>query len=202
MKTSRASFLVVSAMVWMTGCASAADEPAISKKSEDRLILVGSAGDDEPQGISAAREATRKYEDVNVAIADGYVPITQCESSPAGGMGMHFLNAARALAEPDPAAPALLLYEPNGVGLTLVGVEYYAAVTFAGVPWEGPIAPPPPPATNAAPKLFGHTFDGPMAGHGPGQPWHYDLHVWIFRKNPNGLFAQWNPNVTCEGATP
>ena len=27
---------------------------------------------------------------------------------------------------------------------------------------------------------------------------HYDRHVWIYRDNPNGMFAQYNPNVTCK----
>ena len=26
---------------------------------------------------------------------------------------------------------------------------------------------------------------------------HYDRHVWIYRDNPNGVFAPFNPNVTC-----
>jgi hypothetical protein len=26
---------------------------------------------------------------------------------------------------------------------------------------------------------------------------HYDRHVWVFRDNPNGVFAQYNPKVTC-----
>jgi hypothetical protein len=26
---------------------------------------------------------------------------------------------------------------------------------------------------------------------------HYDLHVWIWRENPSGTFAQWNPKVEC-----
>jgi len=26
---------------------------------------------------------------------------------------------------------------------------------------------------------------------------HYDLHVWLFRDNPNGQFAPFNPNVSC-----
>lgn len=36
-----------------------------------------------------------------------------------------------------------------------------------------------------------------MKGHSAGMPWHYDLHVWLWRDNPNGLFVNWNPNVTC-----
>jgi hypothetical protein len=26
---------------------------------------------------------------------------------------------------------------------------------------------------------------------------HYDRHVWVHRANPNGVFAQFNPRVTC-----
>ena len=31
---------------------------------------------------------------------------------------------------------------------------------------------------------------------------HYDRHVWIYRENPNGVFAQFNPNVTCSHQKP
>jgi hypothetical protein len=27
---------------------------------------------------------------------------------------------------------------------------------------------------------------------------HFDRHVWIYRDNPNGVFAQFNPAVSCE----
>ncbi len=27
---------------------------------------------------------------------------------------------------------------------------------------------------------------------------HYELHMWLYRENPTDLFAQFNPNVTCE----
>jgi hypothetical protein len=36
-----------------------------------------------------------------------------------------------------------------------------------------------------------------MEGHEPGMPVHYDLHAWIFKHNPAGVFAQYNPRVTC-----
>jgi hypothetical protein len=45
--------------------------------------------------------------------------------------------------------------------------------------------------------LFGRPFDGPMLGHEPGMPPHYDLHVWVWQANPEGIFAPFNPNVTC-----
>ena len=36
-----------------------------------------------------------------------------------------------------------------------------------------------------------------MTGHSPGMPVHYDLHVWLFDSNPDGVFAPWNPSVSC-----
>jgi hypothetical protein len=49
----------------------------------------------------------------------------------------------------------------------------------------------PPPA------VLGQTFDGPMEGHAPGMPWHYDVHVWVAEANPSGVFAQFNPAISC-----
>jgi hypothetical protein len=31
---------------------------------------------------------------------------------------------------------------------------------------------------------------------------HYDRHVWVYRDNPFGVFAQFNPNVSCDKAKP
>jgi hypothetical protein len=40
-------------------------------------------------------------------------------------------------------------------------------------------------------------FQGPMPAHHPGMTTHYDLHVWLWKHNPTGMFAEWNPNVRC-----
>ena len=40
-------------------------------------------------------------------------------------------------------------------------------------------------------------FDGPMDGHGPGQPRHYDKHAWLWAHNPAGTWASWNPALSC-----
>ena len=40
-------------------------------------------------------------------------------------------------------------------------------------------------------------FCGPMPGHGTDMPEHYDLHVWLYEVNPSGMYAAWNPAVTC-----
>jgi len=47
------------------------------------------------------------------------------------------------------------------------------------------------------PSLFGEPFDGPMEGHVPGQAVHYDLHAWVWKHNPAGELAHFNPDVNC-----
>jgi len=140
--------------------------------------------------LAKVRQATAKYQDVNVALADGFVRTPACVESPDGGMGMHFINPARLM---DPAVnilePEILLYLETEDGLKLLGVEYWYGV-------GAPDAPIPNPAPSA-PVLFGRTFDGPFLGHEPGMPPHYDLHVWVWQPNPDGIFTMWNSNVSC-----
>ena len=132
--------------------------------------------------LAAVKAATAKYHNVEAALADGYVPASPCEASAAGAMGFHYIHPVRMTS---PAIvgeqPEILLYVPRPNGkLRLVGVEYWRAA-----------------AAGPKPMLFGQPFEGPMAGHAPGMPVHYDLHVWIWAHNPSGMFAQYNPAVSC-----
>lgn len=105
-------------------------------------------------------------------------------------MGYHYVKPVLMMdSEVDLTTPEILMYASAGEGLRLIGVEYFVGV-------GGPDAPVPNPAP-PAPILFGRSFDGPMAGHIPGMPPHYDLHVWIWQQNPEGIFVDWNPRVTC-----
>ena len=29
----------------------------------------------------------------------------------------------------------------------------------------------------------------------------WGLHAWVWKENPSGMFANWNPNVTCANTT-
>jgi hypothetical protein len=140
------------------------------------------------KAILKAREGTEQYRDVRVAVKDGYKQVSPCVDNGSAAMGIHYLNEAN-VADPAIRAgkPELLLYfpQPNGK-LQLVGVEYFR-----------PDADQDLTTDDDRPSLAGIPFDGPMEGHDPGMPRHYDLHAWVWKWNPSGVFAQFNPNLRC-----
>jgi hypothetical protein len=133
--------------------------------------------------LASIRAATARYHDVTVALADGYIPVSGCEQSPDGAMGVHYPNPALASdAVIDPSRPEILLYLPHDGAHHLIGVEYFVAAAATG---------------GVRPDLYGAPLDGPMAGHDEHMPEHYDLHVWTWSHNPQGMTAPWNPALTC-----
>jgi hypothetical protein len=139
--------------------------------------------------LATAKAATAQYHDVDAALAAGYVPVGACTEVPGlGAMGIHYLNPAFASDSViDAAKPELLLYLPKPGGrLVLVGVEYFKADADQNLSTDGD-----------RPTLAGVPFDGPMEGHEPGMPIHYDLHAWVWRHNPSGSLAQFNPKISC-----
>ena len=166
------------------------------------LAAPGSTDPTVNRQLAAVRAATAKYHDPAAALADGYLPTEFCVASPNGGMGMHYVNPSR-VGKLDPLRPDVLLYEPTPGGPRLVAVEYlqFALVQLPeSADWTLWFLQDPPPEGSTfapAPSLFGQHFDGPMPGHEPGMPWHYDLHVWLWQANPDGVFSMWNRNVHC-----
>jgi hypothetical protein len=145
--------------------------------------------------VEIVRESTRRFQDPSVAIAEEYLPQFGCVSgSHEGAMGIHFVNGAM-VADPalDVTRPELLIYEPLPNGrLRLIAVDYL--VTTEG--WK---ANNPPNA--GPPELMGqlfHLFEFPNRF---GLPEFYTLHVWAWKENPQGTFANWNPNVSCDAYT-
>lgn len=137
--------------------------------------------------LAALRKATAPYHDFDAATQPGLwdTPITGCLSSNSGGMGEHFADLGN-FGVHDPARPQALLFEPERDGsMRLVGVEFI--VLDGGTPGVADSAPPPP--------LFGQSFHYVAAFDVWG------LHVWAWRNNPRGMFADWNPMVSCQYAS-
>jgi len=155
------------------------------------------ADDAQKAQLDAMRQALAKYKDPYVAVRDLYLSTVGCVhfdgskmeghmDYPKGAMGVHFVNVTVS-GPPDPMKPNVLIYEPVNGKLDLVGVE-----------WLVPLA-----AVKERPSLMGQPFQGPMEGHEPIIPkefHHYDLHAWLFKDNPLGMFSPTNPDVKCDGA--
>jgi hypothetical protein len=135
--------------------------------------------------VARVRAATRDYRDVDYAMAMGYLPGPCVSGRDGGAMGVHFVKGELLDAAPPVLEqPEALIYEPlPSGGYRLVGVEY---ITFAG------------PAA-----LEGHLFNysGAPNRYGIPDPY-YELHVWAWKRNPIGTFADWHPNVTCDAFVP
>jgi len=138
--------------------------------------------------VQLVRDATKQFADVNAATAAGYQPFLGCVTGPDhGAMGNHYVNSAlvgdNAL---DASRPEVLIYEPSGGGLQLVGVEF---VVIADT-WLASHTSPP--------VLEGQSFQFISSPNRYGLPAHFELHVWAWRDNPQGAFVDWNNKVTCE----
>jgi hypothetical protein len=149
------------------------------------------ASDDHPHGalVQAVRQATESFRDPAFAQAVGYTPLFGCVSGPdRGAMGQHFVNFSLvADGVLDAAHPELVIYEslPNG-HLRLTGAEFLVLKDQ----WDAAHAEPP--------QLMGQLFHLNDAPNRYRLPAFYSLHVWAWKENPFGAFANWHPHVSCE----
>jgi|SRR5690348_10786760 len=138
------------------------------------------------QDLAKLRSVTAAFQDFGTARRAGWSSqITPCMTDPAGagGMGFHYGNTALINGTASVERPQLLLYEPEQNGrLRLVAVEYIIPYTFHSRDAEPPV-------------LFGQKFQQVDVF----QLW--GLHAWVWRENPSGVFASWNPRVNCDNTT-
>jgi hypothetical protein len=139
--------------------------------------------------LAAVRAVTAKYHDISAALADGYQlgfrgVVTGCISNPtAGAMGYHYFHWAKmddpAIVEGDPEV--LVYHTADDGSLVLGAVEWVVHKPL----WEQA-------GNTAPPVVFGTT----LHVLNPVLNW-YIAHAWIWKHNPSGMFADWNPEVSC-----
>ena len=148
------------------------------------LSILPQAQDGSKIPIDRVREVTEAFHQVRAAQAAGYQLVSgldYCFDNPGvGGMGYHYINVALMDTVIDPMKPEAMVYapRPNG-GLALGAVEYIVPAAA----WDAGHANPP--------SLFGQVF-GLDSSLGV-----YELHAWIWKNNPSGMFVEWNPKVSC-----
>jgi hypothetical protein len=137
--------------------------------------------------VRDVRQATQRFQDVNAATAAGYVSAGSCASGPnQGAMGVHYVNDAFiADGALDVQRPEVLVYEQRDGRMQLVAVEYFVDARQ----WDS--------ANPGAPVLGGQLFHYSGAPNRLRLPAHYQLHVWAWKRNPNGVFSDWNSKVSC-----
>lgn len=160
-------------------------------------------------------ENTKRFQDVEVALAEGYIqdPMNICETAPMmgqpkfiGAMGIHYFRPdLLGITETEPRIngiglhtdfrnPSVLIYEPQEDGsMELVAIEnlVFQKAWHEAVP-------------SKKPDFMGHEYfsmvDNPITDTDEAHMFepHYDLHMYLYRENPSGLFSPFNPAVSCD----
>jgi hypothetical protein len=155
------------------------------------VAVSASASGPRRDAVAEARDATRKFHNLQTAQTAGYAEFTDvngvtCIDGPPdqGNMGIHFVNGNLVGdGKIDIDHPEAVLYEHTPAGLQITAVEYIVIQSD----WKG--AQPP--------ELFGHPFMLIGTPNRYGLPPFYALHAWLWKNNPNGRFRPWNPDIHC-----
>lgn len=148
------------------------------------IVPTALAHDDDHNPLDKVRNVTDKFHSISRARAAGYdlrPGLDFCFDNPGvGGMGFHYINTALLDAKVNAQKPEAMVYAPRRDGkLELVAVEYIVDAKA----WDA--------KHSRKPYLFDEPFElNTSLGV-------YTLHAWIWKHNPLGVFADWNPRVSC-----
>ena len=174
----------VSSVLVLTGaltCAAGGQTPNAGMEQAPGILPSG-LGEAVDRDVARVRAATERFKSTDAAEASGYKRVTDCvEHQPDGAMGYHFQNNALLDTTLDVERPEVLVYErkPDG-SFKLNGVEFLVPISA----WT---ASDPPRVMGQALKRADRLGI-----------WY--LHAWTWEASPSGIFADWNPRVTCGDA--
>jgi hypothetical protein len=177
--TSRRRLRFATVVATATLMAACAAEAPVAPESPTLRTATTRADTEEARALATLRAATARYHNLKAATDDGFVFLHGCESRPdEGPVGAVYVHPGRLDGVIDPREPEALIYEPReDGGAQLVGVEL--AVPY--VAWTQAQPPEFLGASFQAEDEFGV----------------WGLHIWLWRTNPEGLFAESNPRVSC-----
>ena len=176
MRKTAGRLLLISSAALIAACVD--DAPTAPVREPEVAAQFAAVTDD--AALDALRSATDRYHSLKAALDDDFVLLHPCENRPGEGpVGTVYVNFARLLdGVIDPNLPDALIYQPvKGGKEKLVGVEF--AIPYGMWPGQTP------------PQFMGATFQN------EDEFGVYALHVWLWLKNPNGMFEEVNPRVTC-----
>jgi hypothetical protein len=147
----------------------------------NRQASVNLTGQSNESLLKELRQATARFHSTEQATRAGYEVASPCvvASDPTlGAMGYHWINESLVDSNFEISKPEVVLYEPDKNGnLKLVAAEYIVINIGQERPYFG---------------------DYPFDIGGTPMPFpHWSLHIWLWKDNPNGIFTNYNPNVTC-----
>ena len=171
---------IFAAAILLAACA---DDAPLAPDAQAAVVLRSSAatsvGNDDP--IGTIKRATARYHNLDAAIADGFIFLHGCETRPdEGPAGVLYVHIGRLTdGVIDPSKPDALLYAPRtNAPPKLLGVEL--AIPYAM--WTG----------TQPPRFMGAEFQS------EDEFGVYGLHVWAWTNNPEGMFAESNPDIQCD----
>src|SRR5690606_34435960 len=132
---------------------------------------------------------TAHFHSVEKAMAAGYMPFGPCVThDELGGMGQHYVNFKLVDGKLNHRQPEALLYEPQKNGrMKLIGVEYIIHADQ----W---VSSTPPVLGDQAFDVYINSPFNPLDFN------NYQLHAWVWKHNPAGMHAAFNPMVSCRFA--
>lgn len=165
--------------------------------------------------LAEVAKATIKYADVDIARADGYIPLpgqgcitaASLGAEPSlGNLGVLFVHPERlklyhvggrimtSQAWTNWVEPGVLIYEPTAAGgLVLVGIANI--VSPQGWAGNGFVTEP---ITEG--QVWPLVMDDPATeiDEAYGMVPHFTLRIWLFRENPSGSYGEFNKAVSCD----
>jgi hypothetical protein len=173
------------------GSHEAGEGPVALPSLSERSPHPGSSG---APDLARLRAGTVVFHDFTHALEAGFVEVSgnnECVANPGGGgKGIRYVHPERyGTPAIDPTRPEILLYLPHPEGrMELVGVEFAVDAQV----WHGAHG------ADATPELAGVRYDPPDPGASdPFLASAYTLSVWLWKENPQGMFAPFNPRVGC-----